>query len=213
MTIGRILAAGIAVTAAATIAAVAVLPASALPRSTGGEASTQATAEVGGMTAYDFSLPAIDGGTIDMAAWRGQPLLIVNTASLSGFTRQYEGLVKLWQDYRDRGLVVVGVPSGDFGGQEYDEAGRTREFCTVTYGVDFPLAEKQTVRGNEAHPLFRWLTASLGDDAAPRWNFHKYLIDAQGRAVKSWPSRVEPTDREIVSAIEAVLPRRQARLD
>ncbi|WP_372055325.1 glutathione peroxidase [Tistrella mobilis] len=213
MTIGRILAAGIAATAAATIWAVAVLPASALPRSTGGEALRHMTAEATGMTAYDFSLPAIDGGTIDMAAWRGRPLLIVNTASLCGFTRQYEGLVKLWQDYRERGLVVIGVPSGDFGGQEYDDAGRTKEFCTVTYGVDFPLAEKQTVRGSDAHPLFRWLTTSLGDDAAPRWNFHKYLVDAQGHAVKSWPSRVEPTDREIIAAIEAVLPQRQAALD
>lgn len=180
------------------------MPAGAIPRGASAAAPIGET-EGDAMSAYDFTLPAIDGGTIDLGAWTGRPILVVNTASLCGFTPQYEGLVSLWQRYRDQGLMVVGVPSGDFGGQEYDDAARTRDFCTITYGVDFPLASKQVVRGDAAHPLFRWLVASLGQDAQPRWNFHKYLIDGEGRAVANWPSRVEPTAPEVVAAIEATL--------
>ncbi|MFD0389172.1 glutathione peroxidase [Tistrella bauzanensis] len=113
------------------------MPAGAIPRGASAAAPIGET-EGDAMSAYDFTLPAIDGGTIDLGAWAGRPILVVNTASLCGFTPQYEGLVSLWQRYRDQGLMVVGVPSGDFGGQEYDDAARTRDFCTVTYGVDFP---------------------------------------------------------------------------
>ena len=192
------------VAASIAVGLLAAMPAGAIPRGASAAAPLGET-EARAMTAHDFTLPAIDGGTIDLGAWSGRPILMVNTASLCGFTPQYEGLVDLWRRYRDQGLVVVGVPSGDFGDQEYDDAGRTRDFCTITYGVDFPLAGMQVVSGDQAHHLCKWLVASLGTDARPQWNFHKYLIGGDGRAIASWPSRVKPTDPKVVAAIEAAL--------
>ena len=131
---------------------------------------------------------------------------MVNTASLCGFTPQYADLQALWQDYRDRGLVVLGVPSNDFGGQEPGTAAEIKEFCEVNFDIDFPMTEKQQVVGEQAHPLFRHIVAQTRPAAAPRWNFHKYLVTPDGELAGAWPSRVTPTSPEIVAAIEAVLP-------
>ena len=133
-------------------------------------------------------------------------MLLVNTASFCGFTRQYGDLQALWQDYRGRGLVVLGVPSNDFGDQEPGSEAEIKEFCEVNFNVDFPLTEKQVVTGEGAHPLYRHIVAELGPESAPRWNFHKYLVAPDGALAGSWPSRVSPTSPEIVAAVEAVLP-------
>ena len=158
------------------------------------------------MTAHDFDLTAIDGAPMPMADYRGKAVLLVNTASFCGFTPQYSGLQALWERYRDRGLVVLGVPSNDFGQQEPGSAAEIKDFCETNFDVDFPLAGKQVVKGADAHPLYRWIVAELGAAAAPKWNFHKYLIDPQGRLAGAWPSAVEPGSAEIASALEAVLP-------
>ncbi|MGH6961466.1 MAG: glutathione peroxidase, partial [Dongiaceae bacterium] len=130
---------------------------------------------------------------------------VVNTASECGFTPQYAGLERLWQAYRARGLVVLGVPSNDFGRQEPGDSAGIQAFCTKNYGVDFPLTAKQTVIGGEAHPFYRWIVAEFGEAAAPRWNFHKYLVARDGSLAALWPSTVDPLDPEITQAIEEQL--------
>ncbi len=158
------------------------------------------------MSAYEFSFTSIEGGALPLKTFAGKPILVVNTASLCGFTPQYMDLEALWRKYRARGLVVLGVPSNDFGEQEPGTEAEIRTFCTSNYGVDFPLARKEKVIGGDAHPFYRWIAAEAGEDAAPRWNFHKYLIGPDGALVGAWPSRVGPLDREITEEIEALLP-------
>ena len=157
------------------------------------------------MSAHDFSFPAIDGGTLRLADFKGKPILVVNTASECGYTPQYAGLEQLWRTYRERGLVVLGVPSNDFGAQEPGAEPVIKSFCQTPYGVDFPLTAKQTVIGGEAHPFYRWIAAELGEDATPKWNFHKYLVAPDGSLAGLWPSAVDPLDRKIITAIEAAL--------
>lgn len=161
----------------------------------------------GGMSAYDFGFTTIDGGALPLSAYRGRPLLVANTASFCGFTPQLAELQEVWRRYRPRGLVVIGVPSNDFGEQEPGSAAEIKRFCGSRYAVDFPLTEKQRVIGTAAHPLFRWIAEALGDAGAPRWNFHKYLIAADGTLAGAWAARVAPEDDAITGAIEAQLKR------
>jgi glutathione peroxidase len=155
--------------------------------------------------AHGFSFTAIDGGPLPMSAWAGQPVLVVNTASFCGYTPQYRDLEALWQKYRDRGLIVLGVPSNDFGAQEPGSAAEIKSFCETTYSVDFPLTEKYRVIGGSAHPFYAWVAKTLGEGAAPRWNFHKYLIAPDGELAGAWPSSVGPRDKAIVQEIEGML--------
>jgi glutathione peroxidase len=157
------------------------------------------------MTAHDFSFPAIDGDTLRLADFKGKPVLIVNTASECGYTPQYADLELLWGKYRDRGLVVLGVPSNDFGRQEPGSEAEIQCFCTTNYGVDFPMTAKQAVIGGSAHPFYRWVVAEFGEAAAPKWNFHKYLLAPDGSLAALWPSSVKPLDPEITAAIEELL--------
>ncbi|HKU92301.1 MAG TPA: glutathione peroxidase, partial [Sphingomicrobium sp.] len=156
------------------------------------------------MTAYDFEFPGIEGGKLPLGAWTGKPILVVNTASFCGFTPQYTELEKLWTQYKARGVIVLGVPSNDFGQQEPGSAKEIKAFCE-NYDVSFPLTDKQKVVGPEAHPFYRWIAAELGDAGVPRWNFHKYLIDAQGEIAGAWPSRVTPLSKEVTGAIEEAM--------
>ena len=134
---------------------------------------------------------------------RGKVVLVVNTASKCAYTPQYEGLEKLYQHYRDRGLVVVGFPSNDFAGQEPGGEKQIRNFCRLTYNVEFPMFEKVQVKGDAADPFYRYLAKAAGEQ--PRWNFHKYLLDRDGRVVASFPSQVEPEDARLVRMIEDLL--------
>ena len=156
--------------------------------------------------AYSFDFRSIDGAPLPLAAWRGRPVLVVNTASYCGYTPQYEGLQSLWQRYRDRGLVVLGVPSNDFGEQEPGSAEEIKQFCAARYKVDFPMAEKARVVGGAAHPFYRWVADTLGEAGAPRWNFHKYLLGPDGCLEAAWPSQVAPTDAQVAAEIERLLP-------
>ena len=157
------------------------------------------------MSAHDFTFTDINQQPLSLAEFRGHPLLIVNTASECGYTSQYADLQKLWERYRARGLVVLGVPSNDFGAQEPGTEAQIQEFCSTRYGVDFPLTARQKVSGGEAHPFYLWIAQQLCEAGVPRWNFHKYLIDKEGNLVDLWPSRVEPLSKEITQAIEALL--------
>jgi glutathione peroxidase len=158
------------------------------------------------MNAYDFDFTAIDGKPLPLGAYRGRPLFLVNTASFCGFTPQYADLEALWRRYRARGLVVIGVPSNDFGEQEPGSAPEIAAFCRSRYGVDFPLTEKARVIGGDAHPFFRWIADTLGDAGTPRWNFHKYLVAPDGGLAGAWPSAVRPGDPAVTAEIEALLP-------
>ena len=158
------------------------------------------------MSAHDFEFEAIDNGVLAMSGFAGKAVLVVNTASECGFTPQYAGLQKLWESYRDRGLVVLGVPSNDFGAQEPGSGPEIKSFCVTNYGVDFPLTAKQKVVGAGAHPFFKWIAEEFGEAAVPQWNFHKYLIDREGSLHELWPSKVEPLAPEVRAAIEKLLP-------
>jgi glutathione peroxidase len=142
---------------------------------------------------YDFEAVTIDGRPAPLAEQRGKVLLIVNTASACGFTPQFAGLEKLWQDYRDRGLVVIGFPSNEFGGQDPGTNDEIASFCQLNYGVSFPMMAKVKVNGAQAHPLWQWLTAEargvLGTQMV-KWNFTKFLVGRDGQVVK----RYAPTD-------------------
>ncbi len=135
--------------------------------------------------------------------FRGKVVLVVNTASKCAFTPQYEGLENLYARYRERGLVVAGFPSNDFGNQEPGTEKQVRDFCRLTYGVQFPMFAKTRVTGAAADPLYRYLARTSGD--TPRWNFHKYLLDRDGRLVGSFPSQVGPDDARLIQAIEGLL--------
>ncbi|MEO1207557.1 MAG: glutathione peroxidase [Pseudomonadota bacterium] len=167
-------------------------------------------------SAHDFSFTAIDGKDLPLNAFAGKAVLVVNTASLCGFTRQYEGLQSLWSRFQDRGLVVVGVPSNDFGGQEPKSESEIANFCKGAFGVTFPLTAKTNVRGPGAHPFYAWAKEMLGEDAAPRWNFHKYLIAGDGKLVAGFSTMVAPSAVELKTAIEAELkklPKQSAALN
>lgn len=155
-------------------------------------------------TAGDFSFAAIEGGSIDLAAFAGGPVLVVNTASLCGFTQQYAGLQALQDAYRERGLTVVGVPSNSFR-QELGDAAAVKEFCEVNFAIDFPLADITPVAGDDAHPFYLWAAAQ---DAGPEWNFHKILVDGQGRLAGAWGPGTTPDSPDLVAAVEAALPQR-----
>ncbi len=159
-----------------------------------------------GESAHDFTLTAIDGAPMPLKGYAGKTLLVVNTASLCGFTDQYSGLQALYAAYQDKGLVVIGVPSNDFGGQEPGGAGRIKEFCETNFNVRFPLADKTVVRGDAAHPFYLWAREMLGADNAPKWNFHKYLVGPDGSLLAAFPSSVEPMSDRIKAAIEDTLP-------
>jgi glutathione peroxidase len=161
----------------------------------------------GGMsriTAYAFSFPALAGGDIRLAEFAGHPLLIVNTASLCGFTPQYAGLQELWTEFHDRGLTIVGVPSNDFGVQEPGGATEIAETAQHQFGVTFPIAAKTVVKGADAHPFYKWAAAARPSDV-PRWNFHKYLIGRNGYIVEVFPESVEPRDTRVKTAIARAL--------
>jgi len=156
------------------------------------------------ITAYAFSFAGLEGGEIKLADHAGKPILVVNTASLCGFTPQYAGLQQLWERYRQRGLMIVGVPSNDFGGQEPGGAADITKTAHGEYGVGFPLAAKAQVKGASPHPFYKWAASERPLDV-PRWNFHKYLIGRDGHIVAAFPSAVEPNDPRLIAAIEKQL--------
>ena len=157
-------------------------------------------------TAHDFAFTSIEGAPLPLESFRGKAVLVVNTASRCGFTHQYAALQSLWERYRDEGLVVLGVPSNDFGGQEPGSEAEIKQFCEVNFNVDFPLASKGQVKGEAAHPFYRWAADELGEDAGPQWNFHKYLVAPDGRLVDWFATATPPTAKAVTRAIEAHLP-------
>lgn len=151
-----------------------------------------------------FEFDSIDGGVLDLDDWRGRPVLVVNTASRCGFTPQYDGLQVLYDRYRAAGLVVLAVPSDDFR-QELDSAAAVKEFCALNFALDLPMTDITAIRGEAAHPFYRWLAATAG--FAPRWNFNKVLLAPDGTVAATFGAAVDPLSPEITGRIEALLTR------
>jgi glutathione peroxidase len=155
--------------------------------------------------AYDFTFRSIDGGALPLSDFKGKALLVVNVASQCGLTPQYEGLEALWKHKRNKGLVVLGVPANDFGAQEPGTEKEIKTFCETRFSVDFPMTTKEHVIGPEAHPFYKWVAAELGEDAAPEWNFHKYLFGRDGTIAGTFGSRMTPDAAELDAAIDEAL--------
>lgn len=153
---------------------------------------------------WDFSFDALEGGPMPLSQWRGNVLLVVNTASFCGYTPQFEGLAALWQAYQDKGLVVIGVSSNSFR-QEAKDAEKVREVCTLVYGADFPMTATVEVTGRDAHPFFRWAEAEGGRKVRPAWNFNKYLVGRDGAFLGHWGSKTTPMSPGLRGAVEAAL--------
>ena len=154
------------------------------------------------MSFFDLNARTLSGEAKSLADYKGKVVLVVNTASECGFTPQYAGLEKLWQEYRDKGVVVLGFPSNDFGGQEPGSAEEIKTFCEKKYAVTFPMFEKVVTKGAGQSPVYAFLTASQGE---PKWNFHKYLVGRDGRVRASFGSRTTPESDELRQAIDAAL--------
>jgi glutathione peroxidase len=168
-------------------------------------ASAQAPA-MSRITAFAFAFSGLDGGDIKLADHAGKPILVVNTASLCGYTPQYAGLQQLWTRYHERGLMIIGVPSNDFGGQEPGGTDDIMKTAHGEYGIDFPLAAKAQVKGPSPHPFYKW-AASERPLETPRWNFHKYLVGRDGHIAAVFATDIEPMDARVINAIVKELPR------
>lgn len=154
------------------------------------------------MSFFDLSANRLDGQPQPLSQYRGQVVLVVNTASQCGYTPQYDGLEKLYEARRGEGFAVLGFPSNDFGGQEPGTAEEIAAFCDTRFQVKFPLFEKVKTKGPGQSPVFAWLAQDGGE---PKWNFHKYLVGRDGKLIKAFSSKVAPDDRELTSAIDAAL--------
>lgn len=164
----------------------------------------KAHAETGDV--YDFSFTYLMGGEpLELSKFKGNVILIVNTASECGFTPQYEGLEKLYEKFKEKGLVIIGVPSNDFGKQEPGNNEEIAKFCKLNYGVTFPMASKEIVSGEDAHPFYKWAKKTLGFGTAPKWNFHKYLVNRNGKLIDYFNSATSPDSDRLIKAVEKAL--------
>ncbi|NOR18709.1 MAG: glutathione peroxidase [Xanthomonadales bacterium] len=157
------------------------------------------------MNVFEYVFASLGGGSLTLSNYQGQPIFIVNTASECGFTPQYQEMQRLWMDYKQSGLVVIGIPCDDFGHQEPGDENSIAEFCDSNFNLSFPMTGKYSVMGLDAHPMYHAIREEFGDDALPRWNFHKYLFDRSGQLVEFWPSKVSPEDTAITHQIECNL--------
>ncbi|MEM6604091.1 MAG: glutathione peroxidase [Pseudomonadota bacterium] len=156
-------------------------------------------------TAHEFSFNDIDGQKLDLKNFSGKVLLIVNVASKCGFTGQYAGLQELHASYADKGFSVIAVPSNDFGAQEPDQCPIIKDFAQGTYNVTFPMTDKYAVIGDNAHPFYKWANDNVGFVGKPRWNFHKYLIDQNGKLLEWFLPTTKPNSQNIKNAIDKAL--------
>ena len=153
---------------------------------------------------YDFKIESITGETIDFNEYKNKVILIVNTASYCGFTKQYTDLQELWDKYKSRGLIVLGVPSNSFN-QEKNNNSEVKEFCKVNFDINFPLSTITEVKGDKAHDLFKWAKNNHGKSAIPKWNFHKILINKEGKVEDTFTSFTKPMSKKILTKIEKIL--------
>ena len=153
---------------------------------------------------FDFKINSISGDIIDLSEFKGKPVLIVNTASYCGFTKQYEDMQKLWENYREKGLIVLGIPSNSFN-QEKNNNIEVKDFCEVNFNINFPMTEITNVKGDDAHEIYKWAKDNHGKSAVPKWNFYKILINKEGKVEDTYASLTKPTSKKIIKKIESLL--------
>ena len=154
---------------------------------------------------FDLSIKNIEGNDLKLSRYKNKAVLLVNVASNCGFTKQYADLQKLWETYKDKGLIVLGVPSNQFGGQEPGTNKEIKKFCEVNFNVNFPMTDKVEVKGENAHLIYLWAKENYGKSAVPKWNFHKILINTEGKIQNTYSSLTNPKSNKITSEIEKIL--------
>ena len=153
---------------------------------------------------YNFQIESITGEIINFNEYENKVILLVNTASYCGFTRQYDDLQKLWDQFKTKGLIVLGIPSNSFN-QEKKNNSEIKKFCEINFNINFPLSTLTEVKGNKAHEIFKWAKENHGKSAIPKWNFHKLLINKMGKIEETYSSLTKPTSKKIISKIESLL--------
>ena len=155
--------------------------------------------------AYDFNFNDLDGSPLNLSEYKDKVIVVVNVASQCGFTSQYEDMQKVWEKYQEKGMVMLGVPSNDFGGQEPGNNKEIKNFCEAKFGITFPMTEKVTVKGENAHPFYKWAEKNFGKSAIPKWNFHKIIINKEGKVQDTFASITNPSSKRFISVIEKTL--------
>ena len=154
---------------------------------------------------FDLNIKSLEGSNIELSKFKNKAVLVVNVASNCGFTKQYSDLQKLWEIYKEDGLVVLGIPSNQFGSQEPGTNDEIKKFCEVNFNINFPMTNKVDVKGENAHQIYLWAKNNYGKAAVPKWNFHKILINKEGKIHSSYSSFINPTSKKITSEIEKIL--------
>ena len=154
---------------------------------------------------FDFKINSIDGNEINLSAYKGKTILVVNVASKCGFTKQYDDLQKLYELYSEKDFIVLGIPSNQFGGQEPSSEKEIKDFCETNFNISFPMTSKYNVKGDDAHPIYIWANETFGKSTVPKWNFHKILVNKEGKIVDTFASFTNPTSKKIIKKIEEIL--------
>jgi glutathione peroxidase len=154
---------------------------------------------------FDFNIKSINGELINFSTYKDKTILLVNVASNCGFTKQYRGLEELYDKFKSKGLIVIGVPSNQFGGQEPGSNKEIKNFCETNFNISFPLTDKVDVKGENAHPIYKWAKNNYGNSAIPKWNFHKILINKSGKIEDTYKSFTNPQSKKIISKIQKIL--------
>tara|TARA_B100000686_G_scaffold181293_1_gene188240 strand:+ start:1784 stop:2338 length:555 start_codon:yes stop_codon:yes gene_type:complete len=155
--------------------------------------------------AYDFNFKDLDGANLNLSEFKEKVIVVVNVASQCGFTNQYEDMQKMWNQYQSKGLIVIGVPSNDFGKQEPGNNSDIKNFCEAKFGITFPMTEKVPVKGDNAHPFYKWAKENHGKSAIPKWNFHKIIIGKNGKIHETFTSITNPSSQKFIKSIEKAL--------
>ena len=156
-------------------------------------------------TFFDFKINSINGEELDLSSFKGKTILLVNVASKCGFTNQYDDLQKIYDDFRDKGLIVIGIPTNQFGGQEPGSEKEIKNFCETNFNITFPMTSKYEVKGANAHPIYIWAKDTFGKSTVPKWNFHKILINKNGKIEDTFASFTGPLSNKVVKKIEEIL--------
>ena len=155
--------------------------------------------------AYDFHFNDLDGSKMSLSEYKGKVIVVVNVASKCGFTKQYEDMQNVWENYQSKGIVMLGVPSNDFGSQEPGTNSEIKNFCEAKFGISFPMTEKVNVKGPDAHPFYQWALKNYGKSAVPKWNFHKIIIDKNGKVANTFSSITNPSSKKFIKALEDLI--------
>ena len=155
--------------------------------------------------AYDFNFKDLDGSDLKLNEYKGKVIIVINVASQCGFTKQYDDMQKIWEKYQSKGIIMLGVPSNDFGNQEPGDSKEIKNFCDAKFGISFPMTEKVVVKGDKAHPFFKWAKENHGKSAIPKWNFHKIIIGKDGKVHDTFGSITNPSSQKFIISIEKAL--------